>query len=73
MELDILKDIVGRRYNEERQQLFLQTVQFGSRIENKRYLVDMLDRLVLACQRLAKEATSSESAALKGGDRKEVA
>lgn len=54
-EQDILKEIVGSRWNEERQELRLQSTQFGSRIENKRHLVSMLDRIVLSCQRLALE------------------
>jgi hypothetical protein len=35
--------------------LRLTSDQFGSRIENKRHLVSMLDRIVLSSQRLAKE------------------
>jgi Mitochondrial ribosomal subunit protein len=51
----ILREIVGNRYNDERQELRLSSNQFGSRIENKRHLVSMLDRIVLSCQRLAAE------------------
>jgi hypothetical protein len=46
-----------------KRKLTLQSNQFGSRVENKRHLVSMLDRIVLACQRLAatlpKETTSA--------------
>jgi hypothetical protein len=52
---EILQEIVGSRWNEERQELRLTSDQFGSRIENKRHLVSMLDRIVLSSQRLAKE------------------
>uniref|UniRef100_A0A7S3P4S3 Small ribosomal subunit protein mS35 mitochondrial conserved domain-containing protein n=1 Tax=Amphora coffeiformis TaxID=265554 RepID=A0A7S3P4S3_9STRA len=56
LERDILKEIVGSgRWHEDRGELRLQSVSFGSRIENKRHLVSMLDRLVLSCQRLAAE------------------
>ena len=67
LERDILKEIVGSRWREEEGELRLQSVSFGSRIENKRHLVSMLDRLVLSCQRLAAEvqerAASAEEAA----------
>lgn len=55
IEKDILREIVGPRLNDERNELRLTSNQFGSRIENKRHLVSMLDRIVLSCQRLAKE------------------
>lgn len=55
LEIQILKEIVGNRLNEERNELRLTSDQFGSRIENKRHLVSMLDRIVLSCQRLGKE------------------
>lgn len=54
-EQELLKEIVGSRWNDERQELRLTSDQFGSRIENKRHLVSMLDRIILSCQRLAKE------------------
>jgi hypothetical protein len=72
---EILKEIVGSRWNEERQELRLTSDQFGSRIENKRHLVSMLDRIVLSSQRLAKEiqeggaagaGTSEDSTAAAG-------
>ena len=55
VERDIVKQIVGNRVNEERGELRLASDQFGSRIENKRHLVSMLDRIVLSAKRLAKE------------------
>jgi len=62
IEMEILREIVGTRLNDERNELRLMSNQFGSRIENKRHLVDMLDRIVLSCQRLAKELQDSASA-----------
>lgn len=56
MEWDILREIVGpRRFNEERRELRLTSDRFGSRIENKRHLVSMLDRIVTSCQHLGRE------------------
>jgi Mitochondrial ribosomal subunit protein len=49
--MEILKEVVGNRLTDD--QLNLQANQFGSRIENKRHLESMLDRIVLSCQRLA--------------------
>lgn len=66
---EILKEIVGSRWNEERQELRLTSDQFGSRIENKRHLVSMLDRIVLSSQRLAKEIQEGGgTAALTSGE-----
>ena len=51
----IFKRLVGsRRVHEERDEVRLISNQFASRIENKRHVVSMLDRLVLASQMLAK-------------------
>jgi Mitochondrial ribosomal subunit protein len=55
LERDIVVQIVGNRVNEERNELRLTSNQFGSRIENKRHLVSMLDRIVLSAKRLANE------------------
>jgi Mitochondrial ribosomal subunit protein len=61
LEHDILQEIVGsQRYNVERNELRLQSVQFASRIENKRHLVSMLDRLVLSCQTLAQQVAEEK-------------
>lgn len=63
-ELLILREIVGSRYNEERGVLRISSGQFGSRIENKRHLVSMLNRIVLSCQRLAKQIQDEEKNAV---------
>ena len=52
----ILMEIVGARYNPDENLLKLTSEQFGSRIENKRHLVSMLDRLVFAARKLAVDA-----------------
>jgi hypothetical protein len=52
-EMLIFKQVVGNRYNEELGELKLTSNQFASRIENKRHLCWMLDRIVLGCKGLA--------------------
>lgn len=60
-ELGIFQRIVGkRRFIEDRQQFRLISGYFASRIENKRHVVSMLDRLVLASQLLAKGKDADE-------------
>jgi hypothetical protein len=60
-ELKIFRRIVGkRRFLEDRQQFRLISGYFASRIENKRHVVSMLDRLVLASQLLAKGKDGDE-------------
>jgi Mitochondrial ribosomal subunit protein len=54
-EMEILREIVGNRLSDERQELRLTSNQFGSRMENKRHLVSMLDRIVLSCQRMGSD------------------
>ncbi len=54
-EREIFRQIVGRRFNEERNQLKLTSNQFASRIENKRHLCWMLDRIIIGAKRLAAE------------------
>lgn len=56
----ILKEIVGNRFREDRNILQLSSDQFGSRIENKRHLTSMLDRLVFAARKLAAAAEGAE-------------
>ena len=56
----ILMEIVGGRYRPEDNELRLKSEQFGSRIENKRHLVSMLDRLVFAARKLAAEAQKQQ-------------
>ncbi|KAL3945046.1 MAG: hypothetical protein SGBAC_000903 [Bacillariaceae sp.] len=48
-----LREIVGTRLNEETGILQLSSKQFGSRIENKRHVVSMLDRIVDSTKSLA--------------------
>lgn len=55
LEMAIFRQIVGSRFNQEKNVLQLSSNQFGSRIENKRHLVSMLDRIVLGAKRLAKQ------------------
>lgn len=75
VEMDILREIVGpQRLNAERQELRLTSNQFGSRMENKRHLVSMLDRIVLSCQRLGAELVKTENReTAAGGERNETA
>ena len=61
-ELDILRHIVGPRLNDEHAELRLTSSVFGSRIENKRHLVSMLDRIILSSQRLASEIQNQQNA-----------
>ena len=60
LEIQFFKEIVGSRLRDKTLQL--SSNQFGSRIENKRHLESMLDRIVLGAKRLAKE---TEQAALE--------
>ena len=54
LELDILQEVVGPdRFHKG--VLRLSSNQFGSRIENKRHLVSMLDRIVNSCRRLGQQ------------------
>lgn len=49
----VLREIVGTRLNEETGVLQLSSSQFGSRIENKRHAVSMLERAVERAKELA--------------------
>mmetsp|Transcript_7164 Transcript_7164/g.9304 ORF Transcript_7164/g.9304 Transcript_7164/m.9304 type:complete len:221 (-) Transcript_7164:194-856(-) len=61
---EILKQAVGHnRYDLRKKELRLQCNHFASRIENKRYLVQTLDKLILSCQRLAKDLPKSDATA----------
>eukprot|EP01083_Nonionella_stella_P081086 223194_1 len=55
LEKKIFRQIVGARFNEDHNKLKMVSNQFASRIENKRHLCWMLDRIVLNSQRLAAE------------------
>lgn len=50
-----LREIVGTRLNEETGILRLSSAQFGSRIENKRHVVSMLERIVESTKSLASQ------------------
>ena len=54
LERQILTEIVGAK-RLDHHNLRLSANQFGSRIENKRHLVSMLNRLVLSAKSLAQE------------------
>lgn len=60
LEHQIFRQIVDRRYIPEKKQLRLSCNLFASRIENKRHLCNMLDRIVLGAQRLAKEIVQDQ-------------
>lgn len=49
----VLKEIVGNRLNDDTGVLQLSSSQFGSRIENKRHVVSMLERAVESAKNLA--------------------
>mmetsp|Transcript_9896 Transcript_9896/g.10979 ORF Transcript_9896/g.10979 Transcript_9896/m.10979 type:complete len:222 (-) Transcript_9896:156-821(-) len=55
LEIEIFQQIVGTRYDVEKNELKLTSNQFASRIENKRHLCSMLDRIVIGAKRLASE------------------
>ena len=65
LERKIFLQLIGgtklRRYNPEKKRVKLISNQFASRIENKRHVVSMLDRLVLAALDLANEVSQKES------------
>mmetsp|Transcript_16920 Transcript_16920/g.24566 ORF Transcript_16920/g.24566 Transcript_16920/m.24566 type:complete len:229 (+) Transcript_16920:86-772(+) len=55
LEKEIFLQIVGPRFRHEKNELMLSSDQFASRIENKRHLVSMLNRIVFSARRLANE------------------
>ena len=59
-EKEILREIVGKRLNDERKELRMSSNVFGSRIENKRHVVSMLDRILVSCQRMGKTLEQQE-------------
>lgn len=73
--MEILREIVGNRLNDERSELRLTSNQFGSRIENKRHLVSMLDRIILSCQKLGAslEEGNEPSKAVEEGEQRSEA
>jgi Mitochondrial ribosomal subunit protein len=60
LEKVILREIVGKRLSDEKNILQIQSNIFGSRIENKRHLVSMLDRIIIGTKSLAKEMEKQE-------------
>jgi hypothetical protein len=63
VELLVFKEIVGTRLNEEKGMLQLSSIQFGSRIENKRHVVSMLDRMVESAKSLSQRLEEADAAA----------
>lgn len=61
-ERDIFLQIVGSRFDPKKGILQLSSEKFASRIENKRHLVDMIERIVSSARELAKEFASEEKA-----------
>lgn len=61
-EREILLEIVGSRYNKEKDVLQLSAEKFASRIENKRYLVGMIEQIVASARKLAKEFEEEDKA-----------
>jgi len=59
-EKEIFLEIVGPRFNPKKGDLQLSSEKFASRIENKRYLVDMIERIVSSARELAKEFDANE-------------
>lgn len=59
----VLKEIVGNRLNGETGILQLSSAQFGSRIENKRHVVSMLERAVESAKTLAAKLVDEEKGA----------
>ena len=59
-EKEVFLQIVGSRYNAKKGDLQLSSEKFASRIENKRHLVDMIERIVSSARKLAKEFAIEE-------------
>jgi len=55
LEKEIFHQIVGTRFDHDLNELKLTSNQFASRIENKRHLCWMLDRIVMGSKKLAEE------------------
>lgn len=58
IERHVFREIVGNRLNDETGILQLSSSQFGSRIENKRHVVSMLERSVESAKALAARVVS---------------
>jgi hypothetical protein len=61
VEMAVLKQIVGNRLDGKKGVLQLSSKQFGSRIENKRHVVSMLDRVVNSAKDLAHQVPEALS------------
>ena len=53
MERDIFIEMVGTRYNTGKKEVRLTTDRFSNRVENKRYLTLLLERLIAESKKLA--------------------
>ena len=62
-EKEVLLQIVGSRYNADKNELKLSSEKFGSRIENKRYLVGMIEKIVSNSRELALEFAKEDEKA----------
>jgi len=60
IERQVLKEIVGNRLKDDTGILQLSSSQFGSRIENKRHVVSMLERAVESAKTLASRVVNEE-------------
>mmetsp|Transcript_25981 Transcript_25981/g.29178 ORF Transcript_25981/g.29178 Transcript_25981/m.29178 type:complete len:230 (+) Transcript_25981:101-790(+) len=60
IERQVLKEIVGNRLKDDTGILQLSSSQFGSRIENKRHVVSMLERAVESAKTLASRIVNEE-------------
>ena len=54
-ELEVFVEMVGRRVNLGRRELKLTCEQFTNRVENKRYVVYLLEKLIVEAKRLTAE------------------
>ena len=53
----ILLEMVGKRYNQGRKEIKLTADRFPNRIENKRYLIVLLENLVTEAKALCLQAS----------------
>ena len=53
LEKDIFLEMVGKRYNTGKKEVRLTTDRFSNRVENKKYLTLLLERLIAESKRLA--------------------
>jgi hypothetical protein len=59
IEKQIFIRMVGRRYNVGKKEIKFTADRFANRIENKRFLIYQLERLVSECKSLAAQHSSS--------------